>query len=190
MLIRPANGWKILALNPLTEVFKCFVSPVSGTFAWVGAEKANVIFLNDLRWNDKLMLWADFLNLLEGLPMHIQASKTHFAEDILWDVKTPIFAASSTQFRKYDGGVVNEIETNMMRVWWNYFEFCKPVTNPKVIKSCGHCFTRIILNWAQTFSTVFTCKVFIPYNYNNDLKRTVYTWKQQRFTPTKLTFTS
>ena len=62
------------------------------------------------------MLWADFLNLLEGLPMHIQASKTHFAEDILWDVKTPIFAASSTQFRKYDGGVVNEIETNMMTV--------------------------------------------------------------------------
>ena len=48
--------------------------------------------------------------------MHIQASKTHFAEDILWDVKTPIFAASGTQFRKYDGGVVNEIETNMMTV--------------------------------------------------------------------------
>ena len=190
MFIGAANGWKILALNPLTEVLKCFVSPVSGTFAWVGGEKANVIFLNDWRWNDKLVIWTDFLKLLEGLPMHIEAPKTHFAEDILWDVKTPIFATSSTQLKKVDGGVVNEIEANMIRDWWNYFEFCKPVTNPKIIISCGQCLARFILNWAQTFSTVFTYKVFIPYNYSNDLKRTVWTCKQQRFTLTKLTFTS
>ena len=132
-------------LNSLTEVFKCFVFPASGTFAWVGAEKADVIFLNDLRRNDKLIPCADSLNLSEGLPIHIQAPKTHFAEDILWGVKTPILATSSTQRRKYDGGVVNEKETNMMRVRWNYFEFCKPVTNSKVIKSCGHCFARFIL---------------------------------------------
>ena len=123
-----------------------FCFPASGTFAWVEAEKADVICLNDLRWNDKLIPWADFLNLLEGLPIHIQAPKTHFAEDILWDVKRPFFATSSTQLRKYDGGVVNKIETNMIRVRWNYFELCKPVTNPKVIKSCGHCFARFILN--------------------------------------------
>ena len=47
--------------------------------------------------------------------MHIEAPKTHFAEDILWDVKTPIFATSSTQLKKVDGGVVNEIEANMIR---------------------------------------------------------------------------
>ena len=125
---------------------KSTVSPASGTFAWVGAEKADVIFLNDLRRNDKLIPWADFLNLLKGLPIHIQAPKTHFANDILWDVKTPIFAISSTQLTKHDGSVVNEKETNMMRVQWNYFEFCKPVTNSKVMKSCGHCFARFILN--------------------------------------------
>ena len=83
---------------------------------------------------------------MEGLSIHIQAPKTHFAEEILWDVTTPIFATSSIQLRKYDGGVVNEIETNMMRVQWNYFEFCKPVTDPKVIKPCGYCFARFILN--------------------------------------------
>ena len=133
ILIGPANCGKTFVLNLLTEVFKYFVSPASGTFAWVGAEKADVIFLNNLRRNDKLPC-ADSLNLSEGLPIHIQAPKTYFAEDILWGVKTPIFATSSTQLRKYDGGVVNEIETNMMMVRWNYFEFCKPVTNPKVIK--------------------------------------------------------
>ena len=89
MFIGSANCGKTFVLNLLTEVFKCFVSPASGTFAWVGTEKADVIFLNDLRWNDKLIPWAGFLNLLKGLPIHIQAPKTHFANDILWDVKTP-----------------------------------------------------------------------------------------------------
>ena len=37
---------------------------------------------------------------------------------------------------------------------------------------------------------VFTWQVFVPYGYNNGLKRTVYTCKQQRFTPTKLKFPS
>ena len=67
-------------LSPLTEIFKCFVSPSSGAFAWVGAEKAEIIFLND----ERLMPWSDFLSLLEGLPVHLQAPKTHYAEDILW----------------------------------------------------------------------------------------------------------
>ena len=71
---------KTFVLNPLTEVFKCFISHASVTFVWVGAEKADLIFLNDLRWNDKLIPWADCLNFLEGLPIHIQAPKTHFGE--------------------------------------------------------------------------------------------------------------
>ena len=83
MLIGPANCGKTFILSPLREIFKCFVSPASGTFAWVGAEKADVIFLNDLRWNERLMPWSDFLNLLQGLPVHLQAPKTHYAEDKL-----------------------------------------------------------------------------------------------------------
>lgn len=67
------------------------------------------------------MPWSDFLNLLEGLPVHLPAPKTHFAEDILWNRKTPILATSSMRICKYDGGVVNDIETGMMDTRWRYF---------------------------------------------------------------------
>ena len=146
MIVGPANCGKTFILKPLTHIFKCFVSPATGTFAWVGAENAEVLFLNDLRWNDKLMAWSDFLNLLEGLPVHLPAPKTHFAEDILWSKKTPIFATSSTRIRKYDGGVLNDVETGMMDTRWRYFEFHKPIENPKEIKSCPCCFANLMLS--------------------------------------------
>ena len=40
--------------------------------------------------------------------------------------KTPIFATSSRRLRKYDGGVLNDVdvETAMMEVRWRYFELC------------------------------------------------------------------
>ena len=146
MIIGPANCGKTFILRPLTEIFKCFVSPASGTFAWVGAEKAEVIFLNDLRWNERLMPWSDLLNLLEGLPVHLQAPKTHYAEDVLWSKKTPIFGTSSNRIRKYDGGVLNDIETGMMDKRWKYFEFSQVVQSPREIKPCPQCFTNFLLN--------------------------------------------
>ena len=146
MIIGPANCGKTFILRPLTEIFKCFVSPASGTFAWVGAEKAEVIFLNDLRWNERLMPWSDLLNLLEGLPVHLQAPKTHYAEDVLWSKKTPIFGTSSNRIRKYDGGVLNDIETGMMDKRWKYFEFSQVVQSPREIKPCPQCFTNFFLN--------------------------------------------
>ena len=146
MIIGPANCGKTFLFRPLTEIFDTFVSPAHGTFAWVGAEKAEVVFLNDLRWSEKLMSWSDFLNLLEGLPIHVQAPKTHFAGDILWDKHTPIFATSSSPLRKYDGGVINEVETKMMDVRWEYIEFIKPIITPREISPCASCFSKFILN--------------------------------------------
>ena len=90
MLIGPANCGKTFILSLLTKIFKYFVSLASGTSVWAGAEKAEFIFLNDLRRNEKLMPWSDFLNLLEGRPVHLQASKTYYAEDILWLKKIPL----------------------------------------------------------------------------------------------------
>ena len=56
------------------------------------------------------MPWADFLNLLEGVPIHIPAPKSHYAGDILWDNDTSIFATSSHKICKYDGEL-NDVET-------------------------------------------------------------------------------
>ena len=59
--------------------------------------------------------------------------------------KTPIFATSSRRLRKYDGGVLNDVETAMMEVRWRYFEFSKPVQSPEEINSCAQCFATFIL---------------------------------------------
>ena len=70
MLIGSAKYGKSFILQSLTETEKFIVSP-----AWIGAEKAEETFLSDLRWNEGLILWCDFLNLLEWLPVHLQAQK-------------------------------------------------------------------------------------------------------------------
>ena len=76
MLIGSANYGKSFILQSLTETEKFIVSPAPGTSAWIGAEKAEEMFLSDLRWNEGLILWCDFLNLLEWLPVQLQAQKS------------------------------------------------------------------------------------------------------------------
>ena len=53
----PANCAKTFLHNPLTTVFKRFCNPASTTFAWVGAEEAEVLFLNDFRWSPHIFPW-------------------------------------------------------------------------------------------------------------------------------------
>ena len=40
MLIGPTNRAKTFLLNPLNVIYNTFTNPASGSFAWVGAEKA------------------------------------------------------------------------------------------------------------------------------------------------------
>ena len=61
----PANTGKTFLLNPLNTVYKSYTNPATSTFAWVGAEKAEVIFLNDFRWNSQIIQWHDLLLMLE-----------------------------------------------------------------------------------------------------------------------------
>ena len=65
-----ANCGKTFLLNPLNTVFKTFSNPATTTFAWLGAETAEVIFLNDFRWCAQIIPWHDFLLLLEGQKVH------------------------------------------------------------------------------------------------------------------------
>ena len=61
LIVGPANYGKTFLLSPLCEIFKCFVNPASNSFAWVGAETAEIILLNDFRWSEKVIPWHDFL---------------------------------------------------------------------------------------------------------------------------------
>ena len=49
MLTGPTNCGKSFLLNPLKDIFNAFVNPANSTFAWVGAETAETVYLNDFR---------------------------------------------------------------------------------------------------------------------------------------------
>ena len=83
LITGPAYCGKTFMLKPLCDIFDAFVNPASGTFAWVGVEEAEIIFLNDFRWSERILPWQDMLRLLEGDKIHVPTPKTHFAQDII-----------------------------------------------------------------------------------------------------------
>ena len=51
----PANCGKSFILQPLKLIYRCFLNPAHVTFAWVGVDEAELVFLNDFRWNPTLI---------------------------------------------------------------------------------------------------------------------------------------
>lgn len=147
ILVGPSNCAKTFLLKPLKNLYKCFITPTKGTFNWVGAEKSECVFLNDFRWSDRVIPWSDLLNLLEGEPIQVPVPKTHFAENPMWTRDTPIFATSKSKLRKYECGVVDEIETEMMDSRWKYFIFRHRIEKKDAVsmKPCKKCFADLIL---------------------------------------------
>ena len=55
MIVGPANCGKTFLLKPLCTIYNAFTNPSTNSFAWVGVEESEIIFLNDFRWTDKLI---------------------------------------------------------------------------------------------------------------------------------------
>ena len=144
----PANTGKTFLLNPLNIVYKSFTNPATSTFAWVGAENAEVIFLNDFRWNSQIIQWHDLLLMLEGQPVHLPAPKSHFSKDLEFDNDTPIFCTTKHDFVYVKGGVIDQMETEMMAVRWKSFKFQRqiPQNEQLSIQPCARCFAEFILS--------------------------------------------
>ena len=105
MIVGPANCGKTFLLAPISKIFATFLNPATTSYAWLGVEDAEVIFLNDFRWSSEVIAWKDFLLLLEGQPIHFPAPKTTYAKDIYLEQDTPIFATSKapiTYIGKYN----------------------------------------------------------------------------------------
>ena len=146
LIVGKSNCAKTFLLLPLKKLFRCFTAPTKGTFNWVGAEKSECVLLNDFRWSEKIIPWGDFLNLLEGEDIHVPVPKTHFTEDPLWTADTPIFATSKSKIRKYEGGEIDEVETEMMDSRWKVYMFKHQYTIDTVIKvePCVRCFVELV----------------------------------------------
>lgn len=147
MIIGPANCGKTFLLNPLNSLYNTFSNPATGSFAWVGAEEAEVLFLNDFRWSAQIIPWHDLLLLLEGQMVHLPAPKTHFSKDLIFSKDTPIFATGNHQIVYVRGGEVDSRETEMMAVRWRVFQFFYQIASgdQKVISPCPTCFSNLII---------------------------------------------
>ena len=144
----PANCGKTFILDPLRVIFKSFLSPATCSYAWLGVEDKEIIFLNDFRYSPVIIPWSDLLLLLEGHVVHFAAPKTSYSEDILFEKDTPIFATSKAPITFVKNGVLDDRETEMMNVRWRMFTFRYqiPVDKQKVVPLCGHCFASLLLS--------------------------------------------
>ncbi|KAK3753753.1 hypothetical protein QZH41_005244 [Actinostola sp. cb2023] len=101
----PANSGKTFMLAPLKSIYIAFVNPATGSFAWVGAEQAEVILLNDFRWSASIIAWSDFLQMLEGDTMHLAAPKSFMQQDLVFEKDTIFcyrrFTANVYERRQY-----------------------------------------------------------------------------------------
>lgn len=147
MIIGPANCGKTFILNPLTSIYNTFCNPATGSFAWIGVEKAECIFLNDFRWSPQVIPWQDLLLLLEGQVVHFPAPKTHFAKDIDFHLDTPIFCTSKNAIVFIKNGMIDDRETEMMRVRWTIIQLNHqiPREQQRHVPSCSKCFANLIL---------------------------------------------
>ena len=145
LLVGGGNSGKTFLLKPLRKIYTAFSNPATGSFAWLGVENAEVIFLNDFRWERTIISWKDFLLLLEGDELHFPAPKTTYAHDILFNKDTPIFATADQCFEK---GPTFAIENYMMTLRWNIFNMTYeiPRTKVKTVQPCAHCFAELLIN--------------------------------------------
>ena len=148
MIVGPANCGKTFLLDPLNELFSTFTNPATTSYAWLGAENADIIFLNDFRYSADILSWKDMLLLLEGQAIHFAAPKSTYAKDILFNRDTPIFATSKEPIR-YPGryNTTDERENEMMDIRWKFFRFYSQIAerDVKVIPICKRCFSELVL---------------------------------------------
>ncbi|CAB3978629.1 Hypothetical predicted protein [Paramuricea clavata] len=71
--------------------------PVNDKYAWVGADYAEAIVLQDFRWSREMIPWNDLLLLLERETVKLLAPKNQFSSDVIIEKDTPIFATSESQ---------------------------------------------------------------------------------------------
>ena len=146
MIIGPANCAKTFLLKPLSVIYNTVCNPATGSFAWVGVQDKECIFLNDFRWSQQLLPWHDLLLLLEGEIVHFPAPKTHFMQDIQLTKDTPIFCTTKRPLLFIKNGMVDDRESEMMAVRWKIFELRVqiPETSQRAIPPCPSCFAKLI----------------------------------------------
>lgn len=148
LIVGPAECAKTFLFSPLQVLFRSFSNPAENKYAWIGADKAEIIFLNDFRWSAETIAWKELLLLLEGQTVHLPAPKNHYAQDICIDKDTPIVATGIAELKFLNRfNQTDEIENEMMQVRWKVFKFSHQIPRDEQIEvaDCPKCFSDLIL---------------------------------------------
>ena len=84
MLIGPTNCGKSFLLQPLVNLYDCFMCPAATSFNFVSAVDKEVLLFNDLRYGENgkgdkdFLPWQDLLNLLNGSKLNVAMPKKSF----------------------------------------------------------------------------------------------------------------
>ena len=153
MIVGSTNCAKSFMFLPLEEIFDVFETPSKSSFNFVGALDKEVLFFNDMRYrgngvgDKEFMPWSQLLNLLEGAAMNIAMPKNHFAQDVQWKKRPPIFATSEYRITRIMNGQMDVGETAQMDQRWVYIDFKYDFSgrcNYDLVP-CARCFARLIL---------------------------------------------
>lgn len=148
LIVGPTNCGKTFLLSPLQLIFETFSNPANDKYAWLGAEEAEVIFLNDFRWSSEMIAWKELLLLLEGQTVHLPSPKNHYSKDITISSDVPVFATAKSCIEYRDRfNATDPLENDMMSVRWKVFQFFHqiPKDKQKDITSCPKCFAKLVL---------------------------------------------
>ena len=137
MIVGPTDCGKTFLFRPLQLLFNTFSNPAADKYAWVGADKKEIIWFNNFRWTRELIEWKSLLLLLEGDRVNLPAPKNHFDMDVCIDTDIPIFATSKDVI-KYRGSynAEDQREDDMMASRWKVGKKMTP---------CPHCFAKLVL---------------------------------------------
>lgn len=142
------NCGKSFLLNPLEIIFKAFVNPATGRYAWVGLDNCEVAYLNDFRWSAELISWSDLLLLLEGATVHLPRPKNIFATDLCIPRTNilPVFATSKAPLKKSEREKDKD-ENRMMDSRWKFFHFTTPIPEDEMrpMNPCANCFSNLVM---------------------------------------------
>ena len=139
---------KTFMLKPLRCIFgdRLFDNPANDKYAWVGADNAEVILLQDFCFCREVITWKDLLLLLEGETVKLPAPKNHFATDVVISSDVPIFATSKAPIVfKTPYNIEDERETEMIRWRMIRFKHAFEEKDQKKVEPCGRCFARLVL---------------------------------------------
>lgn len=155
MIIGGTNCAKSFMFLPMQHIYDTFNTPAASSFNWVGAPDKELILLNDVRYGgngqgDKnFMPWHILLNLLEGAPIDVPMPKNHFAKNVVWKKRQPIFATAEQTITRIVNNKIDAGETSQMDERWVHIKFTHRFKQGDInynLVHCPRCFAELILN--------------------------------------------